>query len=166
MKQDKQAEKNAKWLVPYATNVGTCVILTPPKRTVPGLKPPYEYEREVKDVTRLVALLKLVLNTKTSPLGQKMQCAHLEVKQVRYGVRLSVFALGCDWRREVFRNSDFKSMGFVDGVTEKEWLRFNRYWTAILCRTLGRSVAPYIEPWKSGVKFQARFETYIKYSEL
>lgn len=126
------------------------------------MKAPYEYEREVADVSRLVALLKLVLNLKTSPLGRKLQCAHVEVKQVRYGVRLSVFALGCrpDWLQAG------PGQRVVAGVTEREWARFNRYWLAIVRKLLGRGVVPYIEPWKSDAKFQSRFETYIRYSEL
>mgnify|MGYP001565958170 CR=1 FL=1 len=85
----KQKTINSKWERPFICNVGTCVILTPP-RIASDLPKPYQYEVTLDNAQEIIKSVRdLIRESET-----QLQSSLLEIKQIKYGVKLSVFLLG------------------------------------------------------------------------
>ena len=149
-----QNEINNNWLKTVPTNVGECTFITPPVRVVPGLRKPYECEIPAAEGKQLVKELKDMFSNLESA---SLQCVLVESKPTKYGIRLNIFLLG---HRPDFCGEPHKGCNAQFWNVTTEWLATK------LRETLGDWVQVYAEPWSADEKFQARFETYIKYSEL
>ena len=148
-----QEEINALFNVKIGSSLGPVSLLQQPTREVPGLRKPYQYEVSAADGKQLVKDLQDMLN----PLdNNSLQCSGVSTKPTKYGIRLDVFLLG-------FRPG---FCGDSMGCTDIFWQGVTLGLINRLKQTLGSSVLVYVEPWTDKEKFQARFETYIKYREL
>lgn len=140
-------------------------------KSVKPLRKPYQYLMPVSKAQRMVAELKMELR-KESRLT--MQYAHVDLKPVLRGTRLSVWALshhpyplsqvGPVLIRAQYHPAAISSS--TSGVGRKEWKAFTTKLTSILGKYLGKRVKVYVEKWSTVSKFQYRFDTYIMYKEL
>jgi hypothetical protein len=149
MNDTTQQEINKIWQRDYVSNVGVVTILTPPKRMATGLRYPYEYEVTERKVMRMVRDLKDMGRL----IGDQFQCFLIENKMIRYGVRLHIFLLG--------HPTGWAGMTST-GVDAQCWDLSTLSISNRLASVFG-SVPMYVEPWSATQKFQARFETYIKF---
>jgi len=141
---------NAAWQHNVSSSIGTIGILAPP--AIPTtLKRPYQYQAPMAVVLKLQKDIKSI----TTPYSKQLQCLLAETKPVKYGVRYSVWFLGYH----------APLSGGSTGISKKEWAKL----TADTVKALA-TVCPdpqmYIEPYNKTRKFQARFDTYIMYSEM
>lgn len=151
-----QEEINQEFRQTFQSNVGEVTILMQPRHTTPGLRKPYEYELPVADARALVKELKDYLKANGNE-GKALQCDLVDTKSVKYGMRLNVFLLGF---RPGLTGEPEK------GIYQHEWDRIWNGLIAIIKAQLGENVSVYVEPWSDKEKFQLRFETYIKFTEL
>jgi hypothetical protein len=153
MRDEKlQADVNAKWRTTVQSDIGAWTFLQPPTRAVTGLRPPYQYKLPVKTVKELTLGLRSVIKYRPKLL----QCGRVDSKPVTYGVRLDIFLLG--YAPGLCGNTAF-------GATKEEWNLLTASIQDRLDLALGEAPM-YVESWSAYRKFQARFETYIKFDEL
>ena len=148
----KQQEINKLWGYKVESNIGELCYLVQPEQGIKGLRKPYQFELPANTAKALVADLKVWLK----PYSKKLQCDLVDKKTVTYGIKLDIFLLG------------YKSgfTGDETGLKAQEWESITSRIRILLQSTLGENVLMYVDPWNETSKFQARFETYIKYSEL
>lgn len=145
-----QQETNAEWTRTVPSNIGPIGILVPPQSNS-GLRRPYHYERSIGECRSLEMDLKSIM----SGFKQKLQCALLDLKAVKYGRRVQIFALG--YRPGLCGDEHV-------GITDDQWQEFAGAIASRLRQSLGDEVSVYVEPWSDTKKFQLRFETYILYA--
>lgn len=133
------------------------VCLEQPKQGDPSLPKPYQFVLPIKKCAALVDGLKAYLKGIERQEYRVLQCASVEQKSVAHGIRLSVFMLGYE----------VGYCGGNDGCRIDQWQEFNGAVWEMIQQALGPEyqILPYVEDWAPGKKFQARFETYIQYSE-
>lgn len=146
-----QQSINQAWKQELQTNVGSVTFLVPPQRNS-GLRKPYQYKTTTAEFRGLKQGLKII----ASQFGDNLQCDLVDSKPVTYGARLNCFLLG------------YKPgyTGGNTGVTCDQWGKVTTELCARLKQSLGDDVLVYVEPWTAERKFQARFETYVMFSEL
>ena len=149
-----QAATNKSWLQTEKGNGLTMTILAPPLKKVVGLRRPYQMEVPTAVVAKLKKDLKAALKPYATPV---LQCDLSDFKAVTYGARIDVFLLGY-------------APGLCGdpaaGITREQWDTITAQITALIQRALGAGETMYVEPWSAKIKFQARYETYVKYQEL
>ncbi len=155
---------NEDYLVDVPTNIGTITVIDVKRKNVPaGLKKPYEYISSLPDVNNHYNKIKDYLKDKDDsrkknlhPVPGKLQYASIDRKVVTKGIKLTVFLLGYSPR----------STGDITGVTKDQWNAIVKQTQKLLFDFLGPDAEMYVEPFSTDDKFQARFETYVMYSEL
>lgn len=148
-----QEQTNAEWHQTFESNAGQCTLLVKPARIVPGLRKPYEYEVTAQDARNLIADLNATLRHNK----QLLQCGLVDKKTVTYGIRFNLFLLS--YRRGLVSDS-------AAGCSPGQWQAITEAVVQRIKATLGDDCPVYVEPWTPDAKFQARFETYIKFREL
>jgi hypothetical protein len=147
-----QSSDNKKWRQNVPSNIGMLGLLVPPKVKT-SLPKPYQYEAPIAAVQDMVRQLKIEEKS-----DRKLQCYLVATKPVSKGIRLTIFMLG-------YQPGLCGESGTGAGLDKSQWEAMTGTVRMILEHDLGK-VPLYVEPWRKGKKFQARFETYIKYSEL
>lgn len=140
-------------LVDVQTSIGVVTYIQTERKNRPkGLRKPYEYILPIKDANSLYQELKTLLK----PYEKTCQCAGASKKNVSYGMKLNLFVLGY-------------VPGFCGddecGLNRKEWQSLCKEIQEIFYKFLGKDARIYAEKFTKTEKFQARFETYIAYTE-
>ena len=130
------------------TSIG---LLVKPDQGDGTLKKPYEFEIPAAVARQLGKDLKDLLK----PLNKRLQYAYLETKAVSKGQRIGLYMLG-------YKPGLYPEVG----VTHGQWDTLCAALVKRITVTLGKRVDCYVEPWSPLRKFQFRFETYIKFTEL
>lgn len=151
-RKTRQEKDNEAWTQSFGKPGMETTILVPPKIKT-SLRKPYEFAIPAESARWLVVDLKQL-----ALCFPGLQYGSVDTKPVSRGVRLRLFYRSYCWVRggTVTREC---------GVTTREWNRLIRDTRTILEGALGK-VCFYAEPLVSGKKAHARFETYIKYTEL
>lgn len=139
------------------TNVGTVTIIQTVRKNRPtDLRKPYEYK---VPATKCQKLLK-ELSDFLKPLENRFfQYAGAWYSPCKYGIRFNLFLMG--YSKGLCGPNDKRA-----GVTPTNWKKTCNFVQNKLFKYLGKDARMYHEPYSTTDKFQARFETYIAYSEL
>lgn len=121
------------------------------------MKKPYEYELKAADCKKFISDLKAACEK----LKLRYQCASVFTKPVSKGVRLNLFLLACPIA--INNNGSCRDL---PATSKSEWENDTAEFDKLIKSTLGKGVQFYVDEWGSERKFQAVFETYIKYAEL
>jgi hypothetical protein len=130
-----------------------CQVAEAVKSKPVGLTGRYQYEVPAAEAKQLIVDLRKI----GKPIDDRLvQMYFVSTKPVMKGIRFGIFILG-------FRPG---YTGDTRGITKEQWEKVTADTLARIRQTLGNNVNMSIEPWSSERKFDARFETYIKYAEL
>lgn len=137
------------------TNIGTIQIIATTRVNRPvGLRKPYEYVVSIKRFKKhFDKINKVFENIKE---GETFQHAGIWKKSISKGIKLDIFMLGYA----------IGSCGNNSGVTEKQWNETINKIQKQITYLLGEDAQMYVEPYCDNKKFQARFQTYIMYTEM
>jgi len=107
-------------------------------------------------MAELAALIKDVKGILACYSRPQVDCARLDTKALSRGRRFDLFLLGYSLN---------KRGSYVSGISEDDWLDVTNRLRDRIDSTLGECDM-LVEAWSATSRFQARFETYVMYSEM
>ena len=135
------------------THIGTITVIGTVRKNRPaGLRKPYEYSLSIKDSEALVKEMRAGIKG-----VRGFQCAGVGKKGLARGIKLDFFLLG--YRPGLCGDDE-------EGVSREVYGKTVGALQQALTKYLGKDARVYAEPYSLKKKFEARFETYIQFSEM
>lgn len=155
-----QPDINKLWEVRVKSQLGSDIFicLEQPKQGDPTLKRPYQFVLPIKKCAALFESLRGYFEELYQKKPRILQCPNVARKSVKCGMRMNVFMLGY-------------APGFIgdeSGCSFEQWRAINEIVWSMIQEVVGEDyqILPYVEDWTKERKFQARWETYFKYTEM